>query len=272
MDKNELILSSKLKLRQSNLNEQLADNLYKCLFNCNNQIITIDMIEEYNKKLTKIIKGEPIQYVISNANFYGYDLQVNNDVLIPRFETEELVYYTLKYIKSIFNNKISIVDIGTGSGAIAITLKKEMPELVVYATDISDKAITVAQKNASALNADITFLSGDMLKPLENKKFDVIISNPPYLKKEQEIEKVVIDNEPIMALYGGIDGLKYYKKILKGAKKVLKKRSLICLEISEEIKEGIEKIIIKYFNSSRYEFKKDMSGRTRMLFIFNNIE
>jgi len=272
MNNYELLSNARLKLQENNLDEKLANYLYEYLFNNDKDNITISNIEEYNNKLSRIINGEPLQYIIEKTNFYGYDLKVNNNVLIPRFETEELVYYTLEYINRYFNNKISIVDVGTGSGAIAVTLKKELCELDVYATDISKKAIEVAKENASKLNAEITFLNGDMLEPLRGKKFDILISNPPYLKENQNIEKIVVDNEPNIALFGGVDGLKYYRQVFKGAKNVLNKKSLICLEISEEIKEDIERLVIKYFNSSRYEFKKDMSNRTRMLFIFNNID
>lgn len=270
MNKQELLKQTEQLLINNSLDPKLAKYIYEGLFN-NDNLDDIDL-KLYQEKINCIINGISPQYVLGKVNFYGYDFNVNNNVLIPRFETEELVYNTIEYIKKYFDNNTSVVDIGTGSGAIAITLKKELPNLDVYATDISNEAITVAKDNAKVLNADIKFLVGTMLEPLGNTKFDVIISNPPYLRKTDAIDKIVIDNEPHIALFGGEDGLKYYKEILKSAKNYLNDRSMICFEISEEIKQDLEIIVKEYFPHSKYEFKKDMSLRTRMLFIFNNID
>ena len=169
-------------------------------------------IEEAKQKLEQ---GIPVQYIIGNVNFYGYEFTVNKNVLIPRFETEELVNRTIKYIKEYIKNP-KIVDLGTGSGCIAITLSKEL-NTNVDAVDISASALEVAQQNKKNNNAQVTFYQGNMLEPLKNK-YNVIISNPPYISKNEEIEEIVKNNEPKIALYAENEGLYYYKQILKNAK------------------------------------------------------
>ncbi len=217
-------------------------------------------------------RKRPIQYIEGYVNFYGYDFKVNKYVLIPRFETEELVENTIIYIKEYFKENIDIVDIGTGSGNIGITLKKELPNINITMTDISKKALKVAKYNAHKLNVEASFIHGDLLTPLKNKKFDVLISNPPYIREDEEIDPLVKDNEPHLALYGGKDGLKYYKVLLKDVKNVLKDKSLIALEIGATQKKDLITLIKKYFPHSKYEIKKDLQKRDRMVFIFNNID
>jgi len=233
----------------------------------------LKFIDKKDKKvaLKRYYNGEPIQYIIGNANFYGYEFKVNKNVLIPRFETEELVENTIKYINKYFTKRITVADIGTGSGAIGITLKKQLPEIDIILTDISRKALKVAKYNAKRLGAKALFLRGNMLKVLKQKKIDVLISNPPYIKINEIIEDLVKDNEPHMALYGGKDGLLYYKKILSNASKNLKEKSLIALEIGTGQKAEIIKLIERYFPLSKYKIKKDLQKRDRMIFIFNNI-
>ncbi|MFA5602399.1 MAG: peptide chain release factor N(5)-glutamine methyltransferase [Bacilli bacterium] len=217
-------------------------------------------------------RKKPNQYIDGYTNFYGYDFKVNKHVLIPRFETEELVENTIIYIKKHFKNNINIVDIGTGSGIIGITLKKELPNINMTMTDISKKALKVAKYNANKLNIKANFIQGDLLIPLKDKTFDVLISNPPYIKTNENIDPLVKNNEPHLALYGGLDGLKYYKILLKDAKKILKNKSLIALEIGADQKSDLIKLIKKYFPNSKYETKKDLQKRDRMLFVFNNID
>lgn len=217
-------------------------------------------------------REKPIQYLEGKVNFYGYDFIVNKNVLIPRFETEELVENTIYYIKKYFNDKVNIVDVGTGSGAIGITLKKEIPSINITMTDISKKALRIAKQNANKLNIEATFIKGDLLKPLENKKYDILISNPPYIKTNEDIDQLVKDNEPHIALYGGEDGLKYYNLILRSANSILNERSLIALEIGSSQKQDIIDLIKKYLPNSKYEVKKDLQKRDRMVFIFNNID
>lgn len=226
----------------------------------------------YNGNLEDAIKrldnNEAVQYIVGNVNFYGYELDVNKNVLIPRRETEELVYEVINRSKN-FNNPV-IIDVGTGSGAIAITLSKELKSHV-YASDISSDALIVAKKNCTKTKADITFYEGDMLKPYidNNIKADIIVSNPPYIKLDEEIEDVVKNNEPHLALYAQDNGLEYYKKILSTAKEILNDKFLIAFEIGNTQANDIKNIVKKYFKDVKVEVKKDLSDNDRMFFVYN---
>lgn len=222
-------------------------------------------IEEGIKKLNM---GIPVQYIVGSVNFYGYDFKVNENVLIPRFETESLVYETIKLIKEYFNENIKLVDLGTGSGCIAITLKKEMPSLDVSAVDISEKALKIAKQNSKLNNAKIKFYLGDMLEPLSDT-FDVIISNPPYIAYDEEIMDIVRNNEPHLALYADNEGLFFYEKILSNAKKYLNEKNLIAFEIGYKQSSKIKDIAYKYFPNCKFILKQDLSGKDRFVFIIN---
>lgn len=212
-------------------------------------------------------KGIPVQYIVGNVDFYGYNFKVNENVLIPRFETEELVEKTIKYINKYLEKKLDILDLGTGSGCIAITLKKEL-DCNVDAVDISPKALEIAKLNAKNNNVDITFYEGDMLSPI-NKKYDVIISNPPYIAYNEEIMEIVKNNEPHTALYAEDNGLKYYKDIISNANKYLKEKSIIAFEIGEKQGKLILEYAKKYFKDSIITVEKDMQNRDRFVFIIN---
>ena len=220
--------------------------------------------------IKRLYAGEPVQYIVGNVNFYGFYFKVNHNVLIPRFETEELVEKTINYLKLYFSDNIDIVDLGTGSGCIAITLKKKIPNSKVTAVDISFEALGVAKENAKINNVEIEFIQGDMLKPL-NKKYDLIISNPPYIAYDEPVMDIVKNNEPHIALYADNNGLKYYKEILKDANKYLKEKSLIALEIGANQGKKIRDIAKKYFPKSIIKMEKDLQKRNRFIFIFNNI-
>lgn len=220
--------------------------------------------------------GRPIQYIKGIETFFGRDFKVNEDVLIPRYETEELVENILYRIDDYFTDysTITLCDVGTGSGAIATSLALEEPRLKVYATDISQKAIDVAKENAKNLNADIEFMIGDMLEPLINRniKVDIFVSNPPYIPQEQEIEAVVKDNEPHVALFGGNDGLYFYRKIFQGVRSLLNDRALLAFEMGFDQRELMEEALQKYFPDDSYEIIKDINGKDRMLFIYHNLK
>lgn len=217
--------------------------------------------------LKRLKNGEPVQYIIGNVEFYGYKFNVNKNVLIPRFETEELVEKTIKYIKKYFNKKVDVIDLGTGSGCIAITLKKEI-DCNMDALDISTKALEVAHENAKINNAEINFINDDMLNPL-NKKYDVIISNPPYISYDEEIMDIVKNNEPELALYAKNNGLYYYEEIIKNANKYLKEKNILAFEIGYKEGEYLKEYSKKYFKDAIIEIKKDLSGKDRFLFIIN---
>ena len=205
----------------------------------------INYLEKYLPKnklkegIERLQNGEPVQYIVGNVNFYGNEIKVNKNVLIPRFETEELVEYTISYIKKMFKEKINIIDLGTGSGCIAITLKKKINSNV-SAIDISKEALEVAKENAKKNKVEIDFIQNDMLDNISNK-FDVIISNPPYISKNEEIQDIVRKNEPSLALYADNEGLYYYEKIIKQAKKNLKEKFIIAFEIGYMQGEKIKK-------------------------------
>ena len=156
-----------------------------------------------NDAIKRLEEGEPVQYIVGNVNFYGYNLDVDKRVLIPRRETEELVEEVIKRSK-VFDNPV-IIDVGTGSGAIAISLSKEL-NTHVYASDISLDALEVAKINIDKNNADVELINGNMLKPYIDSgiKVDIIVSNPPYIKEDEQIEDIVKNNEPNLALYAKI--------------------------------------------------------------------
>lgn len=221
-----------------------------------------DRLEEGLKQLKK---GIPVQYIIGNVNFYGNIINVNKNVLIPRFETELLVDKTIKYIKTNFKSQVDILDIATGSGCIAITLKKEINS-TVDASDISKEALKVAQENAIKNQVEINFINSDMLDNI-TKKYDIIISNPPYLTKEDDIMDIVKNNEPEIALYAKDNGLYYYDVILKNIKKNLKNKFIIAFEIGYTQGETIKKLALKYLNNIDIKIEKDYNNKDRFVFI-----
>ena len=236
--------------------------------------------EEYIKKyihpednleeaLERLKNGEPVQYIVGDTNFYGNIIKVNKDVLIPRPETEELVEKTYNYIKDIFNNDIDILDIGTGSGCIPITLKKLLPTSNLTGVDISEKALKVAEENKIINNVSITFLQSDIFKNVKGK-YDVIISNPPYIREDEEIMDIVKNNEPHLALYAKDNGLYFYKEIIKEAHNYLKDKYIIAFEIGEEQGSDIVNIAKEYFPDSKVILEKDLRHLDRFVFIIKN--
>lgn len=221
--------------------------------------------KDIDTAIKELENGIPVQYIVGNVNFYGNTINVNSNVLIPRFETELLVDKTIKYIKNNFKHHVDILDIATGSGCIAITLKKEI-DSTVDASDISEEAIKVAQKNALNNKVDINFINSDMLTNI-TKKYDIIISNPPYLTKEDDIMDIVKNNEPEIALYAKDNGLYYYDVILKNIKNNLKDKYLIAFEIGYTQGEAIKNLALKYLDNINVKIEKDFSNKDRFVFI-----
>lgn len=219
--------------------------------------------------LKRLEMGEPLQYIIGNVNFCGNTINVDSNVLIPRFETELLVDKTIKYIEKYFSNDIKILDIGTGSGAIAITLKKKL-NCFVDAVDISGNALEIAIENASLNGVSINFSLSDMLENVISK-YDVIISNPPYIAYDEEIEDIVRNNEPAIALFAENNGLEFYEKILSKVSKNINDKALIAFEIGRSQGEAITEIAKEYFPSARVSVEKDYPGEDRFVFIFINL-
>lgn len=239
------------------------------------EAIDDELLKQFEAGMKLYLQGYPVQYIKGVETFFGRDFKVNEHVLIPRYETEELVEQILYRIDDYFENQesIDLVDVGTGSGAIAISLKCEEPRLNVQATDISEEALDVARENAQSLNAKVNFMQGDVLAPLIEKglKFDIFVSNPPYIPQDQDIEAVVKDNEPHVALFGGKDGLYFYRKIFSEVKQVLKDQAILAFEMGFDQKEDMEKEVKHYFPEEPFEILKDMNGKDRMLFIYYHL-
>ena len=233
--------------------------------------VSEDIKDKYFEKIELLKEDKPVQYVIGNVNFYGLTFKVNENVLIPRFETEELVENTIRLIREKFPEKknLKIIDLGCGSGAIGLTLKHFLPDADITLLDISERALEVAKENVSNLGLDVNFVLGDMLEEV-NDKFDVIISNPPYIETNEEIDKIVLDNEPALALFGGDDGLDLYRKILSNCKKNLNDEFIIAFEIGYSQESRIIELAYKNLENITAYGKKDLSGRDRMVFIYSN--
>ena len=211
-------------------------------------------------------KGISPQYIVGNVSFYGNIINVNKNVLIPRFETELLVEKTIKYCRKMFNDsKINILDIGTGSGCIPITLKKEL-DCNIVGVDISNDALEVARENAISNDVDVEFINSDVFSNV-NDKFDVIISNPPYISYEEEIEDIVKNNEPHLALYADDNGIYFYDKILRECSNYLNDKFLIAFEIGYKQGEDIKNLAYKYLDNINVSIEKDYSGKDRFVFI-----
>ena len=228
------------------------------------------IVDKYESGVKRLIEGEPLNYVLGYSYFYGYRLKVDEAVLIPRFETEELVGRVLSGYDEYFKDqKIDLADVGTGSGAIAIALKKEEDNLNVYASDISKEALEVAILNAQNNQADIRFFEGSMLKPLieNNIKLDILVSNPPYIRNDEVVEHSVRDYEPNVALFGGDDGLKFYRMIFEDAHKVLKERSMMFFEMGYDQKENLTALAREFFPSADINVYNDINNKDRMLVI-----
>lgn len=250
------------------LNDQSMD-LYKDM----DKGISDTFAQNYFDNVSRLLNDEPLGHVLGYEWFYGLKLFVSSDVLIPRSETEELAGYVSADIFDYFDESIDIVDVATGSGALACALKSDHPKANVVATDISEQALAIATKNASNNKLDITFYQGDMANPLIDKNllFDVVVCNPPYIKKSEEIEASVIDFEPHVALFGGEDGLDLYRKILDQLPMILKSKALVAFEIGFDQKETLLLEINKRFKDVLVECKKDINQKDRMIFIYFNI-
>lgn len=256
-------------------------------------------VEEFRKLLKKLENGIPIQYIINNQEFMGLNFYVDEDVLIPQPDTEILVEEVIKYCNELRNNKtedketnkdykentekepiinkndkninkktIKILDLCTGSGIIGISIYKYLENVEIYASDISQKALNIAEKNTNLNNAKINFINSDMFENIHIKDFDIIVSNPPYIESKviKSLSKEV-QNEPKLALDGGEDGLKFYRSILENAKDYLRKNGAIFLEIGYDQKEKIEEILKSYKIYKETKCIKDFGGNNRVIII-----
>lgn len=226
-------------------------------------------IDIWNSILEQLKKEIPVQYIVGKTSFYGLEFEVNPDVLIPRPETEELVEWIIQSTKyEIGSTKLKVLDIGTGSGCIAISLAKNMPNAEVFAIDISTKALATAQKNAKNNEVNVVFVEKNILETTDlEQQFDVIVSNPPYVRnlEKQEIKKNVLDNEPHLALFvEDNDALIFYKKIAELAQKKLSENGQLFFEINQYLgKETID--LLEKMNFKNIELRQDIYGNDRMV-------
>lgn len=211
----------------------------------------------------KRIAHVPVAYIFGRTNFYGYDLTVNENVLIPRLDTEVLVEKLVEDIKN-RKEKVSVLDIGTGSGAIIITVQKET-NAKCFAVDISRQALKVATGNAKANNADVEFVKSDLFEKIPDLKVDFIVSNPPYIETDvvKTLDKEVVSNEPNLALDGGKDGLDFYRRIVKDAKHHLNKNGKLYFEIGYNQGESVSALMKDDFEM--VEVIKDYGGNDRVV-------
>ena len=237
--------------------------------------IQIDLVIKFKQEINDhITMGIPVQHMIGKAPFYGRDFTVNGDVLIPRPETEELVENALKVIQRNFqvDMPLTIADIGTGSGAIAVTMQLEMPDAKVYAVDISEEALTIAEKNANALGAGhVEFILGNLLDPLIEKgiKVDVLLSNPPYIPMSDidTLQDVVRNYDPHLALFGGQSGLDFYEGIVKNLPKVLKDKAIVGFEIGDGQGAAVSELLKQIYPGETITVLNDINGKERMVFV-----
>lgn len=226
---------------------------------------------KFHQGVKRLLKQEPLAYVLGYCYFNGNKFKVNNNVLIPRYETEELVMNILIECDQFFKDYqfINAVDIGSGSGAIAISLLKDETKMKMLATDISEEALLVCQENAAINNVELKTIQGDMLEPLIEKKykFDLLVSNPPYIPKNEEVEISVKNYEPNIALFADEDGLKYYREILSQCKYILNSKAMIAFEIGYNQKQALENLTKELLGDVDFKCIKDINQKDRMVII-----
>lgn len=227
-----------------------------------------DILKVFDERLNKLISGKPIQYILNKQDFMGLHFYVDENVLIPQSDTENLVEEVIKIseILKMGKEQLKVLDMCTGSGAIAVSLSKYLDKALIYASDISINALDVAKKNAKSNSLDITFIHSDLFNDIEiSNQFDIIVSNPPYIETEviKSLSKEV-QEEPIIALDGGKDGLDFYREIIKCAKEYLIKDGYLALEIGYDQKDSVIKLLQDNDYKNIYS-KKDLSGNDRVV-------
>ncbi len=208
----------------------------------------------------------PVQHLIGHAYFYGYAFNVNQDVLIPRAETEQLVEHVLYYYDQLFQHQeVDVLDLGTGSGCIGLTLALEEKMMNVVVSDISEKALIVTTQNKEKLNANVNIIQSDLFNDIKGK-FDIIVSNPPYIP-DQEVVDQIVEKEPSVALYGGSLGVDFYEKIINQSIDYIKDKALIAFEHGYQQREQILKFAIARYPLAKIIQLKDLSGKDRFTLI-----
>ncbi|EOH92210.1 protein-(glutamine-N5) methyltransferase, release factor-specific [Enterococcus haemoperoxidus ATCC BAA-382] len=233
--------------------------------------ITSEDEQQINEDVLRLAQNYPPQYLLEYSDFYGHRFIVNEHTLIPRPETEELVDRCLKENP---NERLTVVDVGTGTGAIAISLKLDRPNWQVTAIDISEEALNVAKKNAEQLKVDICFCHGDALKPMKEQKIDILISNPPYISNTEWdlMDESVRTFEPKTALFAENDGLAIYQRLAEEAKELLKPDGKIYLEIGFQQGEAVKQLFQQTFPQKQVQVAQDLSGNDRMVIVSSKKE
>lgn len=239
------------------------DKVYLTI-NLDSDLTDIEYVE-FTKYIEQIIDGKPLQYITQKREFMGMEFFMNENVLIPQPDTEILVETVLDICKRYGKQSLRILDLCTGSGAIAISLSKIL-NTQVFASDVNTKALKVAEKNNVMNNTKVEFIESNLFEKINGEKFDIIVSNPPYIKNE-EIKSLSkqVQNEPYIALAGGEDGLDFYRKIIDEAYKYINKNGYLCLEIGYDQKEDLIKLIKQNENYEYENCIKDLSNNDRCI-------
>ncbi|RDG13542.1 peptide chain release factor N(5)-glutamine methyltransferase [Lactiplantibacillus paraplantarum] len=221
--------------------------------------------QAYQQGIDRVVAGEPVQYVLGHAPFYGLELQVDPAVLIPRVETEELVDWILTDIPE--TAPVRLLDVGTGSGAIALALKHERPAWEITASDISTAALRVAQTNAEHLRLDVSFVHSDLLADVSQQAFDVIVSNPPYIAMSEKdvMDASVLDYEPQTALFAAHEGLALYERLAATVADYLVPTGRLYLEFGYHQGAALQQLFMQTLPDATVTLRQDMAGHDRML-------
>lgn len=276
MNIEEILQKATIKLKDNNIEEAHSKARRLLAFSLgvskeqiiihNKEELTIEQENIYNEYVARIILGEPIQYIIGKQEFMGIDFKVNPSVLIPQPDTEILVEKTIEILKHLKEPKV--LDLCTGSGAIAVSIAKYIPNSIVFASDISKQALEIARQNDN--ENKVNFVHSNLFENIDGE-FNVIVSNPPYIKTS-EIQKLSkeVQNEPLLALDGGQDGLLFYREIIKQAHKYLEEQGYLCIEIGEDQKEQVITLINNCSYYKNIQAFKDLSGHDRVIICEKN--
>lgn len=277
MNRRQAITKACLLLRRQGKEESLARFLLMYILDESPHLFSNNLSEQMSKEIEdkyfslieKHIKEDvPLSHLVGFEYFYDRKYKVTKDVLSPRMETEELIYRVVEYVKSTKKNNLKILDLCTGSGIIAITLKKELSQfsIDVVASDISEEAIKVAKENAQSHDATIKFIQSDIFNNIADK-FDIIVSNPPYIDRKDEVtmQDNVLKYDPHLALFAEEEGMYFYRKIIEQANDYLNENGVIFFEIGYDQKDKIIKLAD--LNGYSAEVYKDINGRDRMAFL-----
>ena len=277
MNRRQAIIKACLLLRRQGKEESLARFLLMYMLDESSQLFSNNLSEQISKEIEdkyfslieKHIKEDvPLSHLVGFEYFYDRKYKVTKDVLSPRMETEELIYKVIEYVKASNKNKFKILDLCTGSGIIAITLKKELEKVSVdvIASDISEEALEIAKENSQSHDATIKFIKSDIFNHI-NDRFDIIVSNPPYIDRKDEVtmKDNVLKYDPHLALFAEEEGMYFYRKIIEQAKDYLNENGVMFFEIGYDQKDKIIKLAD--MNGYSAEVYKDINGRDRMAFL-----